>query len=200
MSKIILNPKGAKGLLGSLRRFGKLKDAMTYVPATGREPEHFLVHGRIEADGVSSDMYTAITPGTEGTDLSSTIGQMPDTFAGAAVRERLEHRLGGTFLRFDAEDRGMADVVYVTNKPTNYLNEATLGHELERHADVKITVEPILHACSGHSTGSGRSTYPKLSDAADDLIEANLGLRNALRDSSTTPKYTLIIPPRTKKK
>jgi hypothetical protein len=198
-------------ILGRLFRSGTLSDKsipldrvrgfsgdLEYVEASADHPAYLIAHGEIISGSKRDPVATAVNPGDPYTDFSTNVGHLPNTSLGAEVEEKLNHAFDGKFVAFETEQPDWVDAVYVTNRPTDWLDHSRFEGELEHHANVKLAVDPILGASCAYGQQTADVPYPNVKRTAQEIVDDNLELQRRLYGSRAPGKYVQL--PKTERK
>lgn len=185
----------------SLRRNQRLEqiagngEHIEYRPGSSTEPPHLIAHGEVKFGDQTSDIQTAINvrPGnrreTDDVEFATCVGYVPRSSLGTEVVERLNHKVDGKFVTFDASRSDRSEVVYTSRRPADWLNEGRVHRELEDHARADKLVEPVLQQACEFSQAGKRLTYTEIQAAAVDIVDKPLDARLRLSERLPAVQY-----------
>ncbi len=175
----------------NLEKFLSPKKAFDIVPKSNTQAEHLVAHGQVIQNGKAMfDIRTAVVIKESEVEFSTNLGQIQNTLLGSAIVERLGHILDGKLVIFDnLNELDRVDVVYVTRKPFEWLNQKRFHSEIESHSKVKNVISPILDSSLRLPRPKKGLSYPESRAMAKDFVNGNLEIQYKLGGKLGASKY-----------
>jgi len=172
-----------------LEGISKSGEHFEFIPRTYEIPPHVISTGKVQYEGWTDEVRTAIRirlgleKDSDDIEFSTNVGQVPGIL-GPAIVDRLNQRLKGKFVTLESEQPNAKDVVYTSSSPADWLDSERIHIELENHAKALTIAGPILKAAWSGGFLPSRRVLPDLNGIAQEIVDSNLGLAHKTSDKT----------------